>query len=78
MVTMKYIYNETYKTTRNNTDILWTPHSTTTKKEGIDTNLEAQVFGKNFVFLSDKYSIKQFILFLTMFHMILLVYFSNF
>lgn len=49
MVTTKYIYNETYKTTRNDTDILWTPHSTTTKKEGIDTNLEAQVFGKNCV-----------------------------
>lgn len=75
------VYNETYRTTRNDTDILWAPHNTTTKKEGIDTNLEAKVLGRNFVFLSGKYSIKHFILFLpcqTVFHVILLIYFSNF
>lgn len=58
------IYNETYKTTRNDTDILWTPHNTPTKKEGKDTNLEVKLLGKNVVFLSGKYSIKHFILFL--------------
>lgn len=56
--------NETYKTARNDTDTLWTPHSTTTKKEGMVTNLEVKVLGKNVVFLSGKCSIKHFILFL--------------
>lgn len=41
------VYNETYKTTRNDTDILWTPHNTSTKKEGKDTNLEVKLLGKN-------------------------------
>lgn len=59
------VYNETYKTTRNDTDFLWTPHNTTTKKEGKDTNLEIKLLGKNVVFLSVKYSIKHFILFLS-------------
>lgn len=58
------VCSETYTTTRSDTVILRIPHNTTTKKEGIDTNLEAKVLGKNFVFLSGKYSIKHFILFL--------------
>lgn len=58
------VYHKTYRTTRNDTDTLWTPHNTTTKKEGIGTNLEAKVLGRNFVFLSGKYSIKHIILFL--------------
>lgn len=72
------VCNETYTTTRNDIVILRTPQNTTTKKKGIDTNLEAKIPGKSFVFLSGKYSIKHFFLFLPNSVSYDLINFSNF